>query len=133
MPLLQLVAIFLLEEVAFLLYTLLILRSSQFCFEFKKKCNQVQKLVRPCPVNRPGSAGPDTTTPDKSIQLEVRSTILCNMKFRQFKCIFSYTLLASSSYIEYIELSRLMEAAHIDLIVPARNVNPTFQTNLPLI
>ena len=29
----QFVAIFLLEEVAFLLYTLLVLRSSQFCFE----------------------------------------------------------------------------------------------------
>ena len=47
MPLSQFVAIFLLEEVAFLLYALLILRSSQFCFEFKKKCDQVQKLVRP--------------------------------------------------------------------------------------
>ena len=34
MPLSQFVAIFLLEEVAFLLYTILILRSLQFCFEF---------------------------------------------------------------------------------------------------
>ena len=44
MPLLQLVAIFLLEEVAFLLYTLLILRSSQFCFEFKKKMQPSPKV-----------------------------------------------------------------------------------------
>ena len=43
MPLSRFVPIFLLEEVAFLLYTLLILRSSKFCFEFKKKCDQVQK------------------------------------------------------------------------------------------
>ena len=49
MPLSQFVTIFLLEEVAFLLYTLLVLRSSQFCFEFLKKCDQVQKLVRPWP------------------------------------------------------------------------------------
>ena len=47
MPLSQFVAILLLEEVAFLLYTVLILRGSQFCFEFLKKCDQVQKLVRP--------------------------------------------------------------------------------------
>ena len=49
MSLAQFAAVFLLEEVAFLLYTLLILRSSQFCFELKKKCNQVQKLVWPWP------------------------------------------------------------------------------------
>ena len=56
MPLSQFVAIFLLEEVVFLLYTLLVLRSSQFCFEFfLKKCDQVQK-VGPAMA---GSAGPD--------------------------------------------------------------------------
>ena len=49
MSLLHFATIFLLQEVAFLLYTLLILRSLQFCFEFFKKCDQVQKLVWPWP------------------------------------------------------------------------------------
>ena len=42
---------FMLEDDALglLLYTLLILKGSQFCFNFKK-CDQVQKLVRPWPT-----------------------------------------------------------------------------------
>ena len=67
MPLSHFVAIFLLEEVAFLLYTLSVLGSSQFCFEFKKKiCDQVQKLVRPWP----------------GLQLQ-RSRVLCESTFGQ--------------------------------------------------
>ena len=47
MLLLQFVTIFLLD-VTLLLYTLLILKSSQFLFKFKKKkYDQVYKLVRP--------------------------------------------------------------------------------------
>ena len=52
MPPLQFVTIFLLEDVTLLFYTLLVLKSSQF---FKnKKCDQVQKLVRPCGPVPPG-------------------------------------------------------------------------------
>ena len=56
MPLSQFVAIFLLEEVAFLLYTLLILRSLQFCLKFKKK-------VRPSSKVCPAMAGPTWPVP----------------------------------------------------------------------
>ena len=54
MALSQLNAIFLLEDVALILYTLLILKSSQFLFKLKKP-DQIQKLVRP--TGGTGSAG----------------------------------------------------------------------------
>ena len=62
MPLSQFVAIFLLEEVAFLLYTLLVLRSSQFCFEFKKKMRQSSNVG-------PAMAGPTAPVPPGLILL----------------------------------------------------------------
>ena len=54
-PLSQFVAIFLLEDIALLLYTLLILKSSQI-FKIKKKCDQVSEVG-------PAMAGPTGPVP----------------------------------------------------------------------
>ena len=57
-PLSQFVAIFLLEDVALLLYTLFILQSSHFFYKLKK----MQPSSKVGPVNRTGSAGPERLT-----------------------------------------------------------------------
>ena len=87
MPLSQFV-VFLLEEVAFLLYALLIQRNSQFCFEFLKK-------MRPSSKASPAMAGPTGPVPPGLIILllsvtdeiiPIRVSLSQAIKVRIVKC-----------------------------------------------